>query len=1014
MAELWVVLPTVDEHDNLARLLPRLLQTLGGQPLSARVLIVDDGSEDGTAELVARLAAAGAPVALLQRPRRQGLGSALRAGLQAALADPACRWIVTMDADGSHDPADLPSLLAARDGAGVVQGSRYVPGGRILGWSRVRRVLSRAANAAWRTVAQTRLHEHTTNFRLYARAAAETAAQCHERGWEWVVAALLAVQRAGFRIVEAPITFVDRQAGRSKLGFSDLVAWAAYLWRDGRRRAPLRRVPAWVWWGAGLRLVALLLLGHWYDLYVFRDVSLRLVEGQGVYAPHPLWLATHGEGYYVYPPLYAYVLALAGLAARAVGGGWYLHALAIKLPLLAADLLTACVLWRWRPAAAVRYWTLWFVPLLAIAQVQPDVWVGLLVLLAYLAAAAGRWPWAGVLVGLGAAVKFTPALIVPFAVLFLLHRRAWRTALAFAATAAAISVLAWLPYVLLYDDAWHFAQALEFHLRRVGGGLTPITTVVTGYTALYLNLRLPSGAPHPAVVQEAIGGSYGLLTAAVFLLLLAMALRRPWALGVTFWVPVGAFLAANKVTNEQYLLQVLPLALLVRPDLVRALFWPFTVYVLTAGTPVRYLPREINPWLPGLDLGTGTLAVTLLMALAALLFALRLARQVAAAALTGRDDPHAPVPLPVPAAPAAPPMAPPDRRRVPWHFPAGALATAAVVLLVTTLLHQRGPSQGLTVRPVSALVDLTGTGTVTLFAVRAENRTDVALPLRFLLRQTGRESGWVTLDGQPGVTVEPGGVVEVVLIPQRFDRTPRLAGRAELMALAPGTNLIARTPVPQDLPVRQARLWHIDGARARPHTGTVLLSEAPGVEGRIRPTCLDGRLALRLEVERREGSAPEWAVAQIRYVLAPEAARALEPGPLRVAVHGAGPLMERGGWPLGGQSLTLQDHQGAHLQVVFTRDAARTLQPAPHRLLVARHLPWPGWNDVALRLAPHLRALGWSWDGPVVLSLEAALHRERPGRLSAAFGVVDSEGAPLPCAFLLLEDSRAMLRDGAR
>lgn len=218
---IWIVLPTYNEAENLRRIIPALEAQVAGKP--RRILIVDDASTDGTASVIEEFSKTYDNILLYQRPGKLGLGSALREGLTRALADRSCDRICTLDADLSHDPSELGSLLAAADEAGFVQGSRYVRGGRISNWPWHRRVMSRTINAVCRLIGS-RHAENTTNYRVYGRTAATEAIKATaSSGFEWIVLASLAIQRAGIPTAEVPIMFRDRQAGKSKLNLS--VAW---------------------------------------------------------------------------------------------------------------------------------------------------------------------------------------------------------------------------------------------------------------------------------------------------------------------------------------------------------------------------------------------------------------------------------------------------------------------------------------------------------------------------------------------------------------------------------------------------------------------------------------------------------------------------------------------------------------------------------------------------------------------------------------------------------------------
>ncbi len=233
MSEIIIVVPTYNEVENISRLITEVAHTLSG--IDYKFLIIDDNSPDNTASF-AELSGHGR-VVVDRRPGRDGIGSALSEGLRLALAEKDCQFVVTMDADLSHQPKDLRKLIESCQTADVVQGSRYVPGGRIVGWSLSRRIMSRLANLLCQVLAGSRTHENTTNFRVYSRRAAGVVArQCSEPGYEWVVEAVLVAQRKGLSVVEIPITFTDRIAGESKLQWTDLRRWWHFVWRTSLKR----------------------------------------------------------------------------------------------------------------------------------------------------------------------------------------------------------------------------------------------------------------------------------------------------------------------------------------------------------------------------------------------------------------------------------------------------------------------------------------------------------------------------------------------------------------------------------------------------------------------------------------------------------------------------------------------------------------------------------------------------------------------------------------------------------
>jgi dolichol-phosphate mannosyltransferase len=233
---LWLVLPTYDEAANLEAIVAAVRERL---PVGSRVLIVDDSSPDGTGEIAARLAAAHDDVSTLHRRRKQGLGPAYVAGFREALAGGA-ELIAQMDADFSHDPADLPRLLAAADRADLVLGSRYIDGGGVADWGPTRRLISRGGSAYARAMLGVGIHDLTGGFKVFRRPVLETIEleSIPSLGYAFQVETTYRAIRAGFRVVEVPITFRDRRVGESKMSGA-IIAEAALrvpMMRLTRRR----------------------------------------------------------------------------------------------------------------------------------------------------------------------------------------------------------------------------------------------------------------------------------------------------------------------------------------------------------------------------------------------------------------------------------------------------------------------------------------------------------------------------------------------------------------------------------------------------------------------------------------------------------------------------------------------------------------------------------------------------------------------------------------------------------
>ncbi len=228
-------LPTYNERENLEP----MIAALGGvlDTTIDRVLVIDDGSPDGTGEIADRLADELDWVSVLHRETKEGIGPAYIAGFRRALAEDA-ELVLEMDCDFSHDPADVPRLIAAAEDADLVLGSRYVEGGATANWGLVRRIVSRGGCLYAQILLGMRVRDLTGGFKCFRRAALEVidldALSAH--GYAFQIEATYRVKRAGLRIEEVPITFVERRAGASKMTGS-IVAEA--MWK-----VPLLRMRA--------------------------------------------------------------------------------------------------------------------------------------------------------------------------------------------------------------------------------------------------------------------------------------------------------------------------------------------------------------------------------------------------------------------------------------------------------------------------------------------------------------------------------------------------------------------------------------------------------------------------------------------------------------------------------------------------------------------------------------------------------------------------------------------------
>lgn len=238
-----VVLPTYNERENMPALLPAVLAD--GR---FDVLVVDDGSPDGTAQVVLEVAERYPDrVHLIQRPGKLGLGTAYKTGFRWAL-ERDYDLIFEMDSDFSHDPAMLPALAAATDSADLVLGSRYVPGGGTVNWSRLRQFISQGGSTYTRLILGIPYRDLTGGFKCFRRQVLETIDldAVNSTGYAFQIEMTYRAHQAGFQIVEVPITFRERQAGQSKMGVGIMVEALFRVWKlrfPGRRAQSVERTP---------------------------------------------------------------------------------------------------------------------------------------------------------------------------------------------------------------------------------------------------------------------------------------------------------------------------------------------------------------------------------------------------------------------------------------------------------------------------------------------------------------------------------------------------------------------------------------------------------------------------------------------------------------------------------------------------------------------------------------------------------------------------------------------------
>lgn len=223
MPKVSIVIPTYNESENIEALIHKL-EALDSD---LGIVIVDDNSPDGTADLAEEMGRKYGNITVHRRPGKLGIGSAIRNGLEIALSSPDCGYVITMDADLSHDPNDVPRLLSAAEegNAGMIQASRYMKGGGIIGWGFLRKLQSRVANRICGMLFRLP-SEVTTYFRVYTRESAQLVVDnVSADKYEFAVMSALAVKDHGLKIREVPVVFVNRTLGKSKLRTSDVLVW---------------------------------------------------------------------------------------------------------------------------------------------------------------------------------------------------------------------------------------------------------------------------------------------------------------------------------------------------------------------------------------------------------------------------------------------------------------------------------------------------------------------------------------------------------------------------------------------------------------------------------------------------------------------------------------------------------------------------------------------------------------------------------------------------------------------
>lgn len=229
MDRVLIIVPTYNERENLAALVAAALAELPG----ADLLVIDDGSPDGTGALADALAAENPHVKVVHRSGKLGLGTAYLAGFRHALAH-GYDFVFEMDADFSHDPKYLPALWQrAREGADMVVGSRYVSGGGTINWGIGRQIISRGGSLYARTILGVGVRDLTSGFICYRRAALEGIAldRIRSNGYSFQIEMKYRALKAGFHLVEVPIVFIDRRVGASKMSRAIFLEALTRVWK---------------------------------------------------------------------------------------------------------------------------------------------------------------------------------------------------------------------------------------------------------------------------------------------------------------------------------------------------------------------------------------------------------------------------------------------------------------------------------------------------------------------------------------------------------------------------------------------------------------------------------------------------------------------------------------------------------------------------------------------------------------------------------------------------------------
>jgi len=233
-SDVGVILPTYREAENIAN----LIKEIKNLQLNTSILVIDDSSPDRTADVVKNLQKKYGNILLYVRPKKSGLGTAITDGFKIFLSSKfPPRFIVTMDADYSHNPKAMPQLLSTmQSGCGIVIGSRYCRGGKTMGWPFTRKIISRAANGVAKFLMGVKLRDCTSGFRCYSTNFLKVAiGSLHSQTYEIQIETVRQALSRGFSVKEVPIIFVNRKRGKSKLTLAEIQGYLSYTFKTAVR-----------------------------------------------------------------------------------------------------------------------------------------------------------------------------------------------------------------------------------------------------------------------------------------------------------------------------------------------------------------------------------------------------------------------------------------------------------------------------------------------------------------------------------------------------------------------------------------------------------------------------------------------------------------------------------------------------------------------------------------------------------------------------------------------------------